>query len=64
MINVFTLTNINTRISEGKLNKILLSEVCIKLVSLRMNLYQAVAHSFKKVGDQCLYYKAGVPKLG
>jgi len=51
MINVFTLRNINTKISEGKLSKIFISEVCIKLVALRMMLYQEVAHSFRKVGD-------------
>jgi len=27
--------------------------VCIKLVALRMHLYQEVALSFKKVGDPC-----------
>ena len=27
--------------------------MCIKLVALRMNLYQEVALSFKKVGDPC-----------
>jgi len=37
MINVFTLTNINTKIIEGKLSKIFISEVCIKLVALRIN---------------------------
>jgi len=28
--------------------------VCIKLVALRMNLYQEVALSIEKVGDPCL----------
>jgi len=28
MINVFTLTNINTKIIKGKLSKIFISEVC------------------------------------
>ena len=37
MINVFTLTNINTKIIEGKLSKIFISDVCIKLVALRIN---------------------------
>jgi len=36
MINVFTLMNINTKIIESKLSKILISEVCIKLVALRV----------------------------
>jgi len=53
MISVFTFTNIHTKISEGKLSKTFISKVCIKLVALRMNLYQEVAHSFKKVGDPC-----------
>jgi len=39
MINVFTLTNLNTKIIEGKLSKIYISEVCIKLVALRINRY-------------------------
>jgi len=37
MINVFTLTNINTKIFEGKLSKIFILEVCIKLEALLMN---------------------------
>jgi len=37
MINGFTLTNINTKIIKGKLSKIIISEVCIKLVALRIN---------------------------
>jgi len=37
MINVFTLTNINTKIVEGKLSKIFMSEVCIKLEALCIN---------------------------
>jgi len=39
MINVFILTNINTKIIEGKLSKIIFSEVCIKLVVLHNNRY-------------------------
>jgi len=39
MINVFTLTNINTKIIEDKLSKIFVSEVCMKLVALRINRY-------------------------
>jgi len=39
MINVFTLTNINTKITEGKLSKICISEVYFKLVALRINRY-------------------------
>jgi len=33
--------------------RIFISEVCITLVALRMNLYQEVALSFKKVWDPC-----------
>jgi len=51
MINVFTLTNINIKIIEGKSSKTFISEVCIKPVALRINRYTEVARSFKKVGD-------------
>ena len=37
MVNVFTLTNVNTEVSEGKLSKSFISEVCIKLAALRSN---------------------------
>jgi len=37
MINVFTLTNINIKTIESQLSKIFVSEVCIKLVALRIN---------------------------
>ena len=37
MVNAFTLTNINTKIIEGRLSKLFISEVCIKLVALRIN---------------------------
>jgi len=37
MINLFTLTNINTKIIEVKLSKTFITEVCIKLVVLRIN---------------------------
>jgi len=53
MINVFTLTNINTKIIESKLIKFFISEVCIKLVALRIIGTQVVARSFKKVADPC-----------
>jgi len=39
MINIFTLTNINTKIIKGKLSKIFTSQVCIKLGALRINWY-------------------------
>jgi len=39
MVNVFTLTNTNTKIIEGKLSKMFSSEVYIKLVALRINQY-------------------------
>jgi len=31
------ITNINTKVTEGKLSKIFISEVCIKLEVLRIN---------------------------
>jgi len=34
--------------------QIFISEVCIKLITLRMNLYQEAALGFKKFGDPCL----------
>jgi len=37
MNNVFTLTNINTKILQDKFSKIFISEVCTKLVALRIN---------------------------
>jgi len=45
MINVFTVRNINT---EGKLSKSFISEVCIKLVSLRINRYARSSSQFQK----------------
>jgi len=48
MINVFTLTNINTEIIEGKLNKIFISEVCIKLIALHINQYTRSSSQFQK----------------
>jgi len=51
MSNVFTLTNINSKIIKDKLNEIYISEVCIKLVSLRINRYTRSSSMFKKVGD-------------
>jgi len=48
MINVFTLTNINTRIIKGKLSKIFISEVCVKLVALRFNRYTRRSSQFQK----------------
>jgi len=48
MINVFTLTNINTKIIEGELSKIFASEVCIKLRSLRINWYTRSSSQFQE----------------
>jgi len=48
MINVFTLTNINTKITEGKLSKTFISEVCIKLVALCINQYTRSSSEFQK----------------
>jgi len=48
MINVvFTLTNINTKIIEGKLSKIFISEVRIKPVALRINRYTRSSSQFE-----------------
>jgi len=50
MINVFALTNtnINMKIIEGELSKIFTSEVCIKLVGLRINRYTRSSSQFQK----------------
>ena len=48
MINVFTLTNVTTAITEGKLRKIFISEVCIKLVALRIHWYTRSSLQFRK----------------
>jgi len=48
MIYIFTLTNITTKIVEGKLRKIFISEVCIKLVALRINRYTRSSSQFQK----------------
>jgi len=48
MINVFTLMNINTNIIEGKLSKICISNVYIKLVALRINRYTRSSSQFQK----------------
>jgi len=48
MVNVFTLTNVNTKIIEGKLNKIFISGVCIKVVALRINRYARSSSQFQK----------------
>ena len=50
MISVVSLTNINNRIIEGKLSKTFISEVCIKLVALRIKLYARRSSQFKKIG--------------
>jgi len=39
---------------ESKLSKIFISEVCIKLVALRINRYTEVARNFNKVGDPAI----------
>jgi len=48
IINVFTLTNINIKIIEGKLSKIFISETCIKLVALRTNRCTRSSSQFQK----------------
>jgi len=55
MIIVFTLMNILNfyydNIIKDKFSKLFFRKVCMKPVVFRMNLYQEVALSFKKVGD-------------
>ena len=48
MINVFTLTNINSKIIKDKLSEIYISEVCIKLVALRINRYTRSSSQVQK----------------
>jgi len=48
MINVFTITDINTKIIEGKLSKIFISKMCIKLVALRIIRYTRSSSQFQK----------------
>jgi len=40
--------NINTKIVERKLSKIIISEVCIKLVAFRINQYTRSSSQFHK----------------
>jgi len=55
---------IDDKITEDKFSKFYFRSVCIKLVALRMNLYQEVALSFKKVDDPCLTGSAEMSPLG
>jgi len=48
MINVFTVTNINTKLIKGELSKIFTLEVCFKLVALRLNRYTRSSSQFRK----------------
>jgi len=48
MINVFTLTNVDTKIIEGELSKIFVSDVCIKLVAFRINRFTRSSSQFQK----------------
>jgi len=48
IINDFTLTNINTKITKGRLSKIFISEMCIKLVALRVIRYTKSSSQFQK----------------
>jgi len=47
-MNAFILTNINTKIIESELSKIFISEVCIKVVALRINRYTWSSSQFRK----------------
>jgi len=49
MINVFTFTNINTKIIECKLSKIYISEVCNKQEALRIDRFTRSILQFQKV---------------
>jgi len=51
MINVFTLTNINTKIIEGKFSKILFQKCVSNWLPFALIDRQEVARSFKQVGD-------------
>jgi len=55
MINVFTLKNINTKIIEGKLSKMFISELYISLVALRINRYTRSSSQFQKGWWPLLY---------
>jgi len=48
MINVFTLTNISTKMIEGELSKIFISDLCIKVLALRINRYTRSSSQFQK----------------
>jgi len=48
MISVFTLKNINIKLNEGKLSKIFISEVYIKLVAIRINRHTRSSSQFQK----------------
>ena len=61
MINVFTSTNVNTKISVGKLSESFFSEVCIKLVVLRINRAQEGARIFTKRLVTPIYAFGDVP---
>jgi len=56
MINVFTLTNTNSKIIKDKLSEIYISEVCIKLVALRINWYTRSSSQFQKGWWPLVYY--------
>ena len=62
MINVFTLTNINTEII-GKLSIIYISEVYIKLVALRINRYQRRSSQFQKGWWPLHYSETGISSV-
>jgi len=55
MINVFTLTNINTKIIEGKFSKILFQKCVSNWLPFALIDRQEVARSFKKVSPFLLH---------
>jgi len=57
MINVFTLTNISIKIIKGKLSKIFILEVCIKLGAFCINRYKRSSSQFQKGWSPLLQLK-------
>jgi len=53
MINGITLTNVNAKIIKGKLSKIFISEVRVKLIALRINRYTRSSSQFQKGWRPC-----------
>jgi len=52
MISAFTLTNINTKIIEGKLKKIFISEVCINYQTSSLRINDLISSRYTKSSSQ------------